>query len=111
MINYTEELRKNVHALSKDARVLVADTGHLAGETVAAVRQHLSGALEGAQETCDRLQQKAVDRIKATGQVVYHHPYQTMGIAVGIGAILGFLLMRCKSGCLSAEERKKTTLV
>lgn len=109
MNNYTEEVRKDVNALAKDARALVVDTGHMAEEKVGEARQRLSVALEGAQEICGRMQQKAMGRVKATDQVVRDHPYEVVGIALGIGALIGFLLTRCKNGTLTPKKGEKTT--
>jgi ElaB/YqjD/DUF883 family membrane-anchored ribosome-binding protein len=41
-----------------------------------------------------RAEEKAVDRAKAADRVVRGHPYQTIGIAFGVGLLLGFLAKR-----------------
>ena len=41
-----------------------------------------------------RAEQKAVDRAKAADRVVRGHPYQTIGIAFGLGLLVGFLAKR-----------------
>jgi ElaB/YqjD/DUF883 family membrane-anchored ribosome-binding protein len=107
MSNYTEEIRKDVNALAKDARALAVDTGRMAGEKVGAARERLSVALENAQQSCDRMQQKTIDRMKAADKVVRNHPYQALGIALGIGAVIGFLFKRRKNGSFASEGQEQ----
>ena len=41
-----------------------------------------------------RVQQKTLERAKATDHVIREHPYQTVGIAFGLGVLIGFLVRR-----------------
>ena len=41
-----------------------------------------------------RAEEKAVERAKAADRVIRSHPYQTIGIAFGIGLLVGFLARR-----------------
>jgi ElaB/YqjD/DUF883 family membrane-anchored ribosome-binding protein len=41
-----------------------------------------------------RAEEKAVERAKAADKVVRDHPYQTIGIALGVGVLLGMLARR-----------------
>jgi ElaB/YqjD/DUF883 family membrane-anchored ribosome-binding protein len=109
MSNHTEEIRNDINALAEDARTLMADTGHLAGEKVAAARQRLAAALEGAQQICGRVRLKTMGTARAADQLVRDHPYQALGIALGVGALIGFLLMRRKNGTSTTEECEKST--
>lgn len=51
-----------------------------------------SAAWERAKSGCDNLQDKAATGLKATDRTIRTHPYQTIGIAFGVGVLLGFLL-------------------
>jgi ElaB/YqjD/DUF883 family membrane-anchored ribosome-binding protein len=42
----------------------------------------------------ERAEQKAVERAKAADRLVRDHPYQTIGLAFGIGLLIGFLASR-----------------
>ena len=44
--------------------------------------------------TLQRVQQRTVERAKATDQVIREHPYETIGIAFGLGVLIGFLIRR-----------------
>ena len=41
-----------------------------------------------------RAEQKAVDRAKAADRVVRDHPYETIGVAFGLGLLIGILARR-----------------
>jgi ElaB/YqjD/DUF883 family membrane-anchored ribosome-binding protein len=41
-----------------------------------------------------RAQQQAVERAKAADRVVRDHPYQTIGLAFGLGLVIGLLARR-----------------
>ena len=41
-----------------------------------------------------RAEEKAVERAKAADKVIRTHPYQTIGIAFGVGLLVGFLARR-----------------
>ena len=80
--------------LADDARALMAATADVAGEKVGEARKRLAAALERGKEICGRVKEKAVEGAKAADEVVHEHPYQAIGIAFGVGAILGYLLSR-----------------
>ena len=80
--------------LAEDARALMAATADVAGDKVAEARKRLAAALESGKELIGRAREKAVERAKAADQVVRENPYQTIAIAFGVGAVIGFLLGR-----------------
>ena len=41
-----------------------------------------------------RAEEKAVERAKAADRVIRDHPYQTVGLAFGIGLLIGLLARR-----------------
>jgi ElaB/YqjD/DUF883 family membrane-anchored ribosome-binding protein len=80
--------------LAEDASALMAATADVAGDRVAEARKRLAAALESGKELIGRVREKAVERTKAADQVVRENPYQTIVIALGVGAVIGFLLAR-----------------
>jgi len=92
----TQASSNDMGTLAEDARALMAATADVAGEKVAEARKRLAGALERGKEICGRVREKAVDCSKATDEAVHEHPYQAIGIALGVGAFIGYLLAhRC----------------
>ena len=60
------------------------------------LRPKLEAATEKAKEVCKRLQEETVSAAKATDKAVREHPYQAIGIAFGVGLLVGVLAMRCR---------------
>jgi ElaB/YqjD/DUF883 family membrane-anchored ribosome-binding protein len=50
--------------------------------------------LDAAGETYARVKAKAVAGAQATDKAIRENPYQAIGLALGLGALLGFLLSR-----------------
>ena len=96
--NKMNEESQVIGNLADDARTLVDLTANVAGEKVAEARERLAAALERGKEIYGRVREKAVEGAAATDKAVHEHPYQSIGIAVGAGAVLGYLLAcRCSS--------------
>jgi ElaB/YqjD/DUF883 family membrane-anchored ribosome-binding protein len=80
--------------LLENTKELLAATAHVAEEKVVEARKRLTAAIERGKETLNSVQEKAVAGAKATDQIIRSHPYQSIGIALGVGALIGFLLSR-----------------
>lgn len=80
--------------LAEDARALMAATADVAGEKVGEARKRLAAALDSAREIAGRVRDKAVESAKAADEAVREHPYQAISVALGVGALLGFLIAR-----------------
>ncbi len=80
--------------LLREAEEVLAETGGAAGEKVAALRDRLRAALAEGRTVADRLRQAARHQAEEIDTRVRAHPYEFMGIAVGIGALLGLAVSR-----------------
>jgi len=80
--------------LLEDARALLSATAHATEEKVVEARHRLNAAIEQGRETWGHVQQKAVAGAKAADEVIRDHPYQSIGVALGFGALVGYLLGR-----------------
>ncbi len=58
------------------------------------VRSRLTASIEKAKEMCSRLQEQTVAAGKATDKAVREHPYEAIGIAFGLGMLIGLLAIR-----------------
>jgi ElaB/YqjD/DUF883 family membrane-anchored ribosome-binding protein len=102
MENHTEsELKESTQKLLHDLRQVVQDGeevlragAHELGEKGVAARAKLAAALDSAKETARKLQEKTIASAKATDKVIREHPYQSIGIAFGIGIVVGLLINR-----------------
>ena len=83
--------------LAKDARSLVNATADVASQKFGEARQRVVETVESAKETAGRVRDQAENYAKATDEAVRQYPYQALGIAFGVGTILGFLVSRLGS--------------
>ena len=83
-----------MHSLAEDARALLHATSEVAGDKVAAARDRLSAALERSKELYGDARERAIAGAKAGDKLVRDNPYAALGIALGVGAFVGFILGR-----------------
>ena len=89
-----ERLARHLDAVVRDAEELMNATAAQAGEKVSEVRGRLATALESAKAACARLEEQTVAAAKATDRTIREHPYQSIGIAFGLGLLVGVLVAR-----------------
>ena len=96
MNKHTQAINDDMRQLAEDARALLAATADVAGEKVGEARKRLAASLDSAKEIAGRVRDKAVEGAKAADEAVREHPYEAIGIAFGVGALIGCLLSsRC----------------
>jgi len=83
--------------LAEDARALMAATADVAGEKVGEARKRLAAALESGKELYGRVRDRTVEKAKVVDETVHEHPYQAIGIAFGVGLLIGLLVNRRSS--------------
>ena len=94
MDKQTTATSNDMGTLAEGARNLMAATADVAGEKVGEARKRLAAALERGKEVYGRVREKAVEGVEATDKVVHENPYQAIAIAIGVGAVIGFVLAR-----------------
>ena len=90
----TDQLIADLKRVVRDSEELLAATANVAGEKAQEMRGRLNATLDSAKAACHRLEQKAVESAKAADKVIRDHPYQSIGIAFGVGILLGVLVTR-----------------
>ena len=60
------------------------------------IRAKLETATEKAKEVCQRLQDQTVAAAKASDKAIREHPYQAIGVAFGLGILVGVLVARSR---------------
>lgn len=88
------QIQESAANLAEDAQALLAATADVAEAKVIEARKRLAAALEQGKEAWGYVQERAVAQAKAADEVIRDHPYQSIGIAFGIGALLGLLISR-----------------
>ena len=93
-----EKLVSDLKVLIDDAEELLKATANQAGEKVATVRQRIEQSLhEGKRslaEAEDVLLDTGKEAAKAADIYVRENPWNAVGIAAGIGLVLGLLIRR-----------------
>lgn len=90
----TKQLTGDLKAVARDAEQLLKDTASLAGEKINDARSRLATALESAKATAHEVEEKTVAAAKAADRCIRTHPYETVGVAFGLGVLVGVLLTR-----------------
>jgi len=65
-----------------------------AADKVEEARDRLASALDAAKATYAKLEDKAIASAKATDKLVREHPYPSLGVAFGIGLLVGVFINR-----------------
>lgn len=93
-----ERVLHDLKELARDAEGLLKATAGDLSEKGKELRSRLAKTLERAMVTCNELQQETVATAKAAAKkadtVIRHHPYESIGIAFGVGLLIGVLVAR-----------------
>lgn len=84
--------------LVEDLRVLVQDAEELvkaaAGTVAEKSHAELAQALERLKSSSHRIEEKAIRGAEAADTMIRDHPYESLGVAFGLGLLLGVLVIR-----------------
>ncbi len=93
-----ERVVADLRALVRDSESLLKATAGDVTEKAKEARARLTTALERAKSTCDELQRQAVAAARAAAKkadsAIREHPYESIGLAFGIGLLIGLLARR-----------------
>jgi|SRR5580704_12925388 ElaB/YqjD/DUF883 family membrane-anchored ribosome-binding protein len=92
----TDKVVEDLKRVVSDSQELLHSTANVAGERAHMLRERLSDAMEAAQATCAKLQSKAAAGVQATDKLIRDNPYQSIGIAFGLGILIGVLATRSR---------------
>jgi ElaB/YqjD/DUF883 family membrane-anchored ribosome-binding protein len=73
--------------------LLKASAGEL-GDKAKEARARLAASLDSAKVNFHKVEERAFAGAKATDKIIREHPYQSIGIAFGIGLLIGVLVVR-----------------
>jgi len=90
----TDKLVQDLKTVVGDAEELLKATANQGGEQIARIRTRAEESLRIAQGRIKEVTKAAEARARAANQQVHEHPWGAVGIAAGIGALVGFLLGR-----------------
>ena len=91
------QLNKELHSFVRDTEDLLEATGEMAGDQIEEIRSRASTSLKSLRKGMNALPGEIIERIEdvgeAAGKAIRRKPLQWVGIAAGIGLIVGMLAM------------------
>src|SRR5262245_39040452 len=94
----TDQLVDDLKTVMRDAEALIKATSAQTGEKIQEVRARAEQSLKAAQERLSGIEDEALRRARelagATEDYVRENPWQSLGIAAGVGLLLGVLISR-----------------
>ena len=93
-----QRVMADLKSLVRDSEDLLKATAGDVSEKAKEARARISSALERAKETCEQLQQQTAASARAAAkradEVIRTHPYESIGVAFGVGLLIGVLVTR-----------------
>lgn len=93
-----EKLAADLKTVIADAEELLAVTSGQTGEKVAALRERMTANLRTARHKLEDIEaavrERARDAARATDDYVHENPWQAIGMAAGVGLLVGLLIGR-----------------
>ena len=93
-----EKLIQDLQLVVTDAEELLRATAGQAGEKVSAARERIQDSLEAARARLVVAQEAALEKTReaarATDEYVNDNPWRAVGIAAGVGLVVGLLISR-----------------
>jgi ElaB/YqjD/DUF883 family membrane-anchored ribosome-binding protein len=94
----TDKLVADLKTVVQDAEALLRATSAQTGEKIQEARARAEESLRQAKARLSQVEEEALKRAReladATEEYVRDNPWQAMGIAAGIGLVLGVLISR-----------------
>jgi ElaB/YqjD/DUF883 family membrane-anchored ribosome-binding protein len=95
----TQKIDNDLNQLAEHVRALIEATADVTGDHVKEARDRLLAALNSGVSLSSRIRAQAAYQTRACDLVIHQNPYQSIGIAMGLGALLGYLAGReCAAG-------------
>lgn len=93
-----EQLIQDFKAVVADAEALLSATAGQSGEAISSMRHKVEASLAAAKAKMSDAEHAVVERTKAaakaTDEYVHVHPWQAIGVAAGVGVLVGLLIGR-----------------
>ena len=94
----TDKLVEDLKVVMRDAEALIKATSAQTGEKIQEVRARAEESLRQARTRLTAVEDEALQRARqvadATEEYVRENPWQSVGVAAGVGLLVGLLLSR-----------------
>ncbi len=89
-----EDIHHELKDLIHEAEQALGHTAGEAGEKFADLRERLRAALDQGRISFDHLRDETVRRARQADTMIRDNPYYAIGVAAGVGALIGILVSR-----------------
>jgi len=93
-----DKLMDDLHQSIADAEEMLKITANQAGEGAVQLRERVRDRMSKAKVELLHLQQASIEKAKAAGHAtdvfVHENPWKSIGIAAGVGLVVGLLISR-----------------
>jgi ElaB/YqjD/DUF883 family membrane-anchored ribosome-binding protein len=93
-----ERVMTDLQTLTRDAEDLLKATAGDVSDKAKEARTRVAAALERAKASCLHLQEQTLATARAAAKkadtVIRDHPYESIGVAFGVGLLIGVLVTR-----------------
>ena len=90
----TDKLVKDLKTCACDAEEWIKATAGELNDKTKEARLRFKNTLNAAKESCEALEEKALNGVKTADRKIRTYPYESIGIALGVGLVLGLLIGR-----------------
>lgn len=94
----SDRLLSDLHHVVAEAESLLRATADQTSEGASELRARVQATLDRAKQSLGDIQHAAVDKARAAGRAtdayVHDNPWQAIGVAAGVGLLLGMLISR-----------------
>lgn len=94
----TDELAADLQSVVRDAEALLQATATLTGEKVEGIRAQARESLQQAKARLEAAQDGTLQQVREAAATaddyVHKNPWQAVGVAAGVGFVLGLLISR-----------------
>lgn len=94
----SEKLFSDLQTVVEDAEALLQATAAQTGERVDGIRERAKASLKQAKTRLQEAEGEAMEQVRAAAanadEYVHANPWQAVGVAAGVGLLLGLLISR-----------------
>jgi len=90
----TEDTTQDLKELLHEAEQALSDTTGEAGEKFVELRERLRAAVKKSGFSFSNIRSETVRRAKQADTLIRDNPYYAVGVAAGVGALIGILVSR-----------------
>ena len=88
------KLMQDFKVVVHDAESLCKATASDLGDKAREARARLATSLESAKANFRKVEEKAAQGARVTDEAIRSHPYESLGVAFGVGLLVGLLVTR-----------------